>query len=1363
MKRTPLWISAALVVALLVSTLLWNYSTQAAHPSGRGAGATAQQGAISSEALEQIRALIMEKESWTGTRQKIDSQLIFELKMRRGEMIAEGVRTLQTDLPYNDQGKPILDLKAKVSDALIDQLKNYGAEIVSSLPEHDSLRIQVDIDKIEAIAALPDVIFVQQKQGAVTSRVVKAAQAGPKSAVSHDRGPGFEIRTAKVRSRVSAALRNGAFAIAGTGVGSQSTEGDVTHRASSARGTFNVDGTGVKIGVLSDGVTSLAASQALGDLGPVTVLPGQAGFGDEGTAMLEIIHDVAPGAQLFFATAFNGITSFAQNIRDLRAAGCDIIVDDVFYFVETPFQDGQAPGVASNTNGGVVIQAVNDVTASGAMYFSSAGNEGNLNDGTAGVWEGNFADGGPAGPPLPTGAVGSLHNFGGQNFNILTVPSAPINFYWSDPLGGSSNDYDLFLLNAAGTAVVASSINIQNGTQDPYEQINTAGFGFRLVIVKKTGAADRFLHLNTNRGRLSIATAGQTHGHAAAANAFGCAATPALAAFPNPFSSSNVVETFSSDGPRRIFFQADGTAITPGNFLATGGLLRQKPDITAADGVSVTGVGGFPSPFFGTSAAAPHAAAIAGLLKSADPSFTPAQIRLALTGSAIDIEGPGVDRDSGAGIIDAFAALQALGVPGFANLELGAVTATENSGDGDGQIEPGESGKIDIQLKNTGVLGATGITATLTTSTPGVTITQGTSAYPDLPALGGSGTNTSPFLFDVDTNAPCPLTVNFTLTVSYTGGATGSPKVFTFSIETTPPITISSTLDTIAPTPGPGFGATTGTIGTRIFRDGLPSLCGISKGFPGTFDLNTRQFDAYVFTTCPTSSASCVTVTLNSPEGIRLFAAAYSGIFNPADITQNYLADAGFSSATTTYSFNLPAGQQTFTIVVNDVLFGPPPGSSYTLNVSGACVGSCQLPNRPPVAYCKNVTVPAGAGCAAQASIDNGSFDLDGDPITITQTPAGPYPVGTTNVTLTVTDSNGMSSQCSSTVTVQAPTTTTVSAPASVQYSDLVTLSSTTVAQNCPASTAAGSVEFFVNNLSFGTAPINSSGVATKQAQILLAPGTYPVRAVFTGSNPGFLGSLGTSALTVTKEDAVVTPSASNPIVVKVNSPRGTAGPINLCAAINEAPESPPSGLAGNISLAAPVIFTLTPFGSGAPQIVQTATTTGGGFGGTLTACAAFNNVPVNVYNVGITVTGNNYTGSGSSALAVFDPALGSFRGLGTVVHNGRNGAFMFNVKYRRDGTPQGGLIYAERRPTGFVVLQANAVQSLSIIGNTGVIFGKASVNGVGNHTFRATVVDASKSGRGDRFGLQVISPSGAIVTDLTFDPINLRGGNIRR
>ena len=66
-------------------------------------------------------------------------------------------------------------------------------------------------------------------------------------------------------------------------------------------------------------------------------------------------------------------------------------MDDVGYFVESPFQDGQGPAVVSPTNGGVVTQAVKDVAALGAMYFSSAGNSGNLNDGTSGVWEGDFS------------------------------------------------------------------------------------------------------------------------------------------------------------------------------------------------------------------------------------------------------------------------------------------------------------------------------------------------------------------------------------------------------------------------------------------------------------------------------------------------------------------------------------------------------------------------------------------------------------------------------------------------------------------------------------------------------------------------------------------------------------------------------------------------------------------------------------------------------------------------------------------------------------------------------------------------------------------------------------------------------------
>ncbi|MDA1304521.1 MAG: DNRLRE domain-containing protein [Nitrospirae bacterium] len=180
------------------------------------------------------------------------------------------------------------------------------------------------------------------------------------------------------------------------------------------------------------------------------------------------------------------------------------------------------------------------------------------------------------------------------------------------------------------------------------------------MVVRNNGAQDRYLHLNTHRGELDIATNGQTLGHAAAAEAFGVAAVNVATAGGGDFigGASNPVETFSSDGPRRIFYHADGSEVTPGNLSASGGLVRQKPDIAAADGVS-TSTPGF-NPFFGTSAAAPHAAAIAALVKSANLSLSNAQIRTALESTALDIEAPGVDQDSGHGLLDAFAAVQSV-------------------------------------------------------------------------------------------------------------------------------------------------------------------------------------------------------------------------------------------------------------------------------------------------------------------------------------------------------------------------------------------------------------------------------------------------------------------------------------------------------------------------------------------------------------------------------------------------------------------------------------------------------------------------------------------------------------------------------
>ena len=178
-----------------------------------------------------------------------------------------------------------------------------------------------------------------------------------------------------------------------------------------------------------------------------------------------------------------------------------------------------------------------------------------------------------------------------------------------------------------------------------------------------------------------------------------------------------------------------------------------------------------------------------------------------------------------------------------------------------------------------------------------------------------------------------------------------------------------------------------------------------------------------------------MTVTLQGDNAVNLFASAYSPAFNPGNIVENYLADAGGSAESHSFSFDLPAGAQKFAIDIHDVPQGlvTPSGSAYTLSVTGACLGACNPPNRVPVAKARNVVVAADDACgAAAASIDDGSSDEDGDALTITQSPAGPYMPGTTAVLLTVADPSGATSQATATVTVVDQTPPAISCPAPI-------------------------------------------------------------------------------------------------------------------------------------------------------------------------------------------------------------------------------------------------------------------------------------------------------------------------------------------
>jgi len=789
----------------------------------------------SSAALQQ-QTLATIKQGLNSNQKKIGSRLYLSL-LRSSNNLPQELSSLRTSVQTNSEGEAIVDITVSNRTAGLKIADNMGLRVRSAVG--NMIRADVPFNKLEELAGNSQVIAVMEALQAATHRLdapASGAASAPVPPMSKE-----QIVAAKrmaMRERLKTAL---------AGMAVNVSQGDKTHRAEEARSFFGVNGSGVKIGVLSDGVASLAAAQGTGDLPAVTVLPGQAGSGDEGTAMLEIVHDLAPGAQLFFATAFTSITSFAQNIRDLRTAGCDIIVDDIIYFAESPFQDGQAGSVTAPTNGGVVIQAVKDVTAAGALYFSSAGNEGNVTDGTSGTWEGNFNANG-AGSGALTGA-GTLHNFGDGGISNLVTASAPITtLHWSDPLGASGNDYDIYVLNGTLTTIFDASTNVQDGNDDPFEIFGGTFTSERIVVALFSGV-QRFIRVENFRGRMQQNTTGATFGHSCAALAFGVAATPAATAFgappnptgpfPNPHSAANLSELFTADGPRQFFYNEDSTPITPGNVLAGGGLVRQKPDITAADGVS-TSAPGF-NPFFGTSAAAPHAAAIAALVKSANPALTAAQIRTALINSAIDIEAPGVDRNTGAGIVMAYQALQAIGAQPQANLVLGATTVVETAGDNDGFPEPCERLDYTFRLDNVGGVTATAISASLTSSTAGVVISPASVPYPNINA-GGNATNATPFSVVLPCNLVCGSTVNFTLTVTYTGGQ--SPKTFNFSITLGAPgtpVTISYAGPVVPIPDGTGL---TGTM------PGAPALATINVAGVGTILDADLRIDG---TTCTTT------------------------------------------------------------------------------------------------------------------------------------------------------------------------------------------------------------------------------------------------------------------------------------------------------------------------------------------------------------------------------------------------------------------------------------------------------------------------------------------------------------------------------
>lgn len=387
------------------------------------------------------------------------------------------------------------------------------------------------------------------------------------------------------------------------------------------RATFGVTARGVRVGVISDGVDHVAASQATGNA-PVVTIPSdprcRRGSGDEGSAIIEIIHDCAPGAEIGFCGPLDDL-EMIDCIACLRDAfGAAILVDDLGFANQPFFADGTVAG------------AVREAVDAGAAYFSAAGNSAQHH------YQGTYQ----------RCRGGDRHRFAADDctMDFRFHGSVGIFLQWDEPFGSARSNYDLC---APG---LGCSEDVQDGDDDPVEALTiscaTGSCTGGLEIYKRSGVDTEIEVFLLPVGQSNIellehrVTSDSIFGHPCVQGIF------AVGAIDAAQPQHKMIESFSSRGPCTIKFPAPES--------------RLKPDLTGIDGISNSRPGGFPSPFFGTSASAPGVAAVAALLLELDPSLTLPELRALLENTSVDLGVPGPDITYGYGRVNAPAAANAL-------------------------------------------------------------------------------------------------------------------------------------------------------------------------------------------------------------------------------------------------------------------------------------------------------------------------------------------------------------------------------------------------------------------------------------------------------------------------------------------------------------------------------------------------------------------------------------------------------------------------------------------------------------------------------------------------------------------------------
>jgi hypothetical protein len=442
------------------------------------------------------------------------------------------------------------------------------------------------------------------------------------------------------------------------------SQGVALHRANTLQTPRGINGNGVNVGVISDGVSNIATAQAgtNPELPAVNVL--NAGSGDEGTAMLEIVSDMAPGAGLLFNATGGGVAGHVNALNNLVTNGANVITEDIPFDAEPAFQKGQATQTAEN------------IAAAGVSVHSSAGNLGSAHSARVAA---NGTGGGPDGTSNTlTGCANTPDNVvaiapgNDTTFDVNLGANNTFTLQWSEPRAifptagrGGFTDLNLYIMNSALTQCLAQSTAVQqSGTGDTLEQVSfaaTAGTAAKVVVdVQGTSSAVAAPLLDL-RWRGAGAVDGTTR--AGSLNPDSNYTAQATSAAALDAQNAGALESYSAGGPVQLVTttQCPGGGAGPCTGVAGTSQTGTGPTWAAADDVSVSGVGGFGSPFTGTSAAAPHAAGCDALLRDYlnTPAAAPATTNARLAATAVDIAPAGVDNNTGAGRLDCLAAANA--------------------------------------------------------------------------------------------------------------------------------------------------------------------------------------------------------------------------------------------------------------------------------------------------------------------------------------------------------------------------------------------------------------------------------------------------------------------------------------------------------------------------------------------------------------------------------------------------------------------------------------------------------------------------------------------------------------------------------